>query len=68
MSDENFENKGVNRTRSLGEGSLPDWCFLVQQREPVFREWRDRGLFKSTKQSVCDQARTIRKNGSSNIN
>ena len=35
MSDENFENKGVNRTRSLGEGSLPDWCFLVQQREPV---------------------------------
>ena len=34
MSDENFENKGVNRTRSLGEGSLPDWCFLVQQQEP----------------------------------
>ena len=24
----------MNRTRSLGEGSLPDWCFLLQQREP----------------------------------
>ena len=91
--------------RPLGEGSSPDRCFLVQQREPgrhqvtarikwnkevnkvvtecfyrsklfdeegkpvrgyrqrMFREWRDRGLFESTEQCVCDQAKTIRKNG-----
>ena len=29
----------------------------------MFREWRDRGLFESTEQRVCDQARPIRKNG-----
>ena len=29
----------------------------------MFREWRDRGLFESTKQRVCHQARVIRKNG-----
>ena len=29
----------------------------------MFREWRDRGLFESTEQCVCDQARAIRKNG-----
>ena len=29
----------------------------------MFREWRDRGLFESTEQSVCDQARGIKKNG-----
>ena len=29
----------------------------------MFREWRDRGLFESTEQRVCDQARAIRKNG-----
>ena len=29
----------------------------------MFKEWRDRGLFESTEQRVCDQARTIRKNG-----
>ena len=32
-------------------------------RERMFREWRDRGLFESTEQRVCDQARAIRKNG-----
>ena len=105
MSNQNFENNGVNGTRSLGEGSWPGRCFLVQQREPgrhqvtarmkwnkevnkvvmecfyrskpfdeegkpvrgyrqrMFREWRDRGLFESTEQRVCDQARAIRKNG-----
>ena len=29
----------------------------------MFREWRDRELFESTEQRVCDQARAIRKNG-----
>ena len=27
----------------------------------MFRKWRDRGLFESTEQRVCDQARAIRK-------
>ena len=105
MSNQNFENNGVNGTRPLGEGSSPGRCFLVQQREPghyqvtarmkwnkevkkvvmecfyrskpfdeegkpvrgygqrMFREWRDRGLFESTEQCVCDQARAIKKNG-----
>ena len=34
MSNQNFENNGVNGTRPLGEGSSPSSCFLVQQREP----------------------------------
>ena len=32
-------------------------------RQRMFREWRDRGLFESTEQRVCNQARAIRKNG-----
>ena len=32
-------------------------------RQRTFGEWRDRGLFKSTEQRVCDQARAIRENG-----
>ena len=32
-------------------------------RQRMFREWRDRGLFESTEQRVCGQARAIRKNG-----
>ena len=32
-------------------------------RQRMFGEWRDRGLFESTEQCVCDQARAIRKNG-----
>ena len=105
ISNKNFENNGMNRTRPLGEGSLPGRCFLIQQREPghhqvtarmkwnmevnkvvmecfyrnkpfdeegkpvrgyrqrMFREWRGRGLFESTEQRVCDQARAIRKSG-----
>ena len=34
MSNQNFENNGVNKTRPLEEGSLAGRCFLVQQREP----------------------------------
>ena len=29
----------------------------------MFREWTNRGLFESTEQRDCDQARAIRKNG-----
>ena len=32
-------------------------------RQRMFREWRNRGLFDSTEQRVCDQGRAIRKNG-----
>ena len=31
-------------------------------RKRMFRKWRDRGLFKSTEQRVCGQARAIRSN------
>ena len=30
MSNQNFENNGVNGTRSLGEGSSPSKFFLLQ--------------------------------------
>ena len=29
----------------------------------IFREWEESGMFESTEQRVCDQARAIRKNG-----
>ena len=32
-------------------------------RQRMFRKWRNKGLFESTKKRVCDQARAIRKNG-----
>ena len=32
-------------------------------RRRMFREWRERGMFKSTGHRVCDQPRAIRKNG-----
>ena len=32
-------------------------------RKRMFREWKDKGMFRSTEQRVCDQARVIRKNG-----
>ena len=32
-------------------------------RKRMFREWRNRGMFESTEQRICDQARAIRKNG-----
>ena len=34
MSNQNFENNGVNRTRPLGKGSSLGRCFLIKQREP----------------------------------
>ena len=32
-------------------------------RQRMSKEWKDRGLFESTEQRICDQARAIRKNG-----
>ena len=32
-------------------------------RTSILREWREREMFESTKQRVCDQARPIRNNG-----
>ena len=32
-------------------------------RQKMFREWRERGMFKSTEQRVYDQAKAIRKHG-----
>ena len=32
-------------------------------RQRIFREWKGRGMFESTEQRVCDQARAIRRNG-----
>lgn len=32
-------------------------------RQRLFWEWNERGMFESTEQRVCDQARAVRKNG-----
>ena len=32
-------------------------------RKRMFRDWRERGMFESTEQRVCDQAIAIRNNG-----
>ena len=32
-------------------------------KKRMFREWIEKGLFKSSERRVCDQARTVRKNG-----
>ena len=32
-------------------------------RQRMFKEWKDRGLFESTEQRVCDQSRATRKSG-----
>ena len=105
MSNQIFENNGVNGTATSCKGPSPGRCSLAQQRGPgrnpatakmkwnkevnkvvmecfyrsrpfdedgkpirgyrqrMFREWRDRGMFESTEQRVCDQAMAIRKNG-----
>ena len=60
-------NKEVNKTaiecfyrsKPFGEEGKPARGY----KQTMFREWRDRGLFESTDHRVCDQARTIRKNG-----
>ena len=40
----------------------------MRYRKRMFRESRDRGMFESTEQSVCDQARAIRIAGYQNLN
>ena len=47
------------RSKSFVEEGKP----LREYRQRMFREWRDRELFESTDQRVCDQARAIGKNG-----
>ena len=32
-------------------------------RQLMFKKWQERGMFDSTEQRICDQARAIRKNG-----
>ena len=91
MSNQNFENNGVNGTiqqREPGRHQVTarmKWnkevnkvvmeCFYRSKsfdeegkpvrgyRQRMFKKWRDRGLFESTEQRVCDQASAIRKNG-----
>ena len=36
---------------------------IRRYRKRMFREWRERGMFESTEEQVCDQAGAIRKNG-----
>ena len=48
-------NVFIEVSRPFDEEGKP----LRGYRQRMFREWRDRGLFESTEQRVCDQARTI---------
>ena len=60
-------NKEVNKTvmecfyrsRPFDEEGKP----IRGYRQRMFREWKEKGMFESTEQRVCDQARAIRKNG-----
>ena len=58
-------SKGVNKEvmkcfyRSNDENGRP----IRGYRQRMFKHWRLRGMFNSTEQRICDQARTIRKNG-----
>ena len=36
---------------------------ILGYRKIMFREWKERRMFESTEQRVCDQAKAIRKNG-----
>ena len=46
------------RTKPFDEEGKP----IRGYRQRIFREWRDRGMFESMEQRVCDQARAIRRN------
>ena len=60
-------NKEVNkvvmecsyRSRPFDEEGKP----IRGYRQRMFREWKEKGMFESTEQRVCDQARAIRKIG-----
>ena len=47
------------RSKPFDEEGKP----IREYRKRMFREWRERGMFESTRQRVCSQARAIRKNG-----
>lgn len=47
------------RSKPFDEDGKP----ISGYRQRMFKEWRDWGMFESTEQRVCDQARAIRKNG-----
>ena len=60
-------NKDVNKviiecylkSKPVNENGVPIRGF----RQGMFRVWQEIGLFKSTEQRICDQARAIRKSG-----
>ena len=41
---------------------------IRRNRKRMFIEWGETGIFESTEQRVCDQARPIRNNGYQNLN
>ena len=47
------------RSRPFDEEGKP----IRGYRQRMFREWKEKGMFESTEQRLCDQARAIRKNG-----
>ena len=47
------------RSKPFSEEGKPVGGF----RQRMFREWRERGMFESKEQRVCDQATAIRKSG-----
>ena len=46
-------------SRPLNENGVP----IRGYRQRMYMKWIERGLFDSTEQRICDQARAIRKNG-----
>ena len=47
------------KSRPVNENGVPIRGF----RQGLFRVWQEIGLFESTEQRICDQARAMRKNG-----
>ena len=45
------------RGKPVNENGVP----LRRYRQRMFRAWKDIGLFESTEQRICDQARAVRK-------
>ena len=61
-------DNGVNGTGVFCEGASSGRCPVGEQCGPgrhpaTARMWQEIGLFESTQQRICDQARAIRKNG-----
>ena len=47
------------KSKPVNENGVP----IKGYRQRMFRVWQEIGLFESTEQRICDQARAIRKNG-----